>query len=150
MKAKGHSKAIPALLRLEMSEEDPALGSWCAGRCGVYMRQWIWGLRDRGSRRFSPGLLRGSKINASWESWGWKLSQYQLLRCHQQRVGHICVSVYPRVQVPLLQPQGACWALLAPEWEKRARREAATLPRSFLAQKRHLSTRWPKLFTTGH
>lgn len=27
MKAKGHSEAIPALLRLEMSKEDPALGS---------------------------------------------------------------------------------------------------------------------------
>lgn len=25
MKAKGHSKAIPALLRLEMSEEDPGV-----------------------------------------------------------------------------------------------------------------------------
>lgn len=70
-----------------------------------------------------------------------------------QRDSHICVSMTPGIQPDSslqCSNRERATAQLVLGLEQRARREAGTIPGSFLTQKRHLSTHWPKLFTTGH
>lgn len=102
---------------------------------------------------------KGSKISASWAGSGWEQAPAAGLVVSASEMPLLgkgmvtSVSMSPGVQPaspPHCSDRERARARPVPELEKRARREAGTLPGRFLTQKSHLSTHWPKLFTTGH